>query len=81
MQADELDIVGALGFLQRTVKETIKLSATPLEQWQNYAATVKGITEDDGEQVYQGQVLKEYAHAKLSILRRTPCCLLHKYNG
>ena len=34
MQADELDIVGALGFLQRTVKETTKLSATPLEQWQ-----------------------------------------------
>ena len=44
MQADELDILGALNCLLRTVKETNKLSAKSLDQWPTYAATIKNIT-------------------------------------
>ena len=64
MQADELDILGALTYLLRTLKETNQLYAKPLEQWPTYAATMKKITDEDGEWIYQGQVLKRFSEAK-----------------
>jgi hypothetical protein len=64
MQGDELDILGALTYLLRTVKETNKLNAKPLDQWPTYAATLKKITNEDEQWVYQGQVLKKFSEAK-----------------
>ena len=64
MQGDELDILRALTYLLRTVKETNKLNAKPLDQWPTYAATVKKITDEDGESLYQGQELKKFSEAK-----------------
>ncbi len=64
MQANELDILGALSYLLKTVKETNKLNAKPLDQWPKYATTLKKITVEDGEHVYQGQVLKNFSGAK-----------------
>ena len=58
MQADELDILGALSNLLRTVKETNKLNTIPLDQWPTYAATLNIIDENE-EKVYQGQVAEE----------------------
>ncbi len=64
MQGDELDILGALTYVLRTVKETNKLNAKPLDQWPTYAATVKKITDEDGESLYQGQALNKFSEAK-----------------
>ena len=64
MQADEMDILGALTDLLRAVKETNKLNSKPLDQWPTYAATMKKITHEDGEWVFQGQVLKKFSEAK-----------------
>ena len=64
MQADELDILGALTYLLRTVKETNKLNAKSIEQWPTYAATLKKVSNENGEWVYQGQVLKNVSEAK-----------------
>ena len=64
MQADELDILGALTYLLRTVKQTNKVNAKPLDQWPTYTATMKKIVAEDGEWVYQGQVLKKFPEAK-----------------
>ena len=63
MQEDEVDILGALSYLLRTVKETNKLSAKPLDQCPTYAATVK-ITKEGVEWLYQGQKLKKLSEAK-----------------
>ena len=59
-QADKSDILGALTYVLRTVKETNKLNAKRLDQWLTYAATMKKIVEKDRERVYQGQVLKKF---------------------
>ena len=64
MQADDLDILGALTNLLRTVKEKNKLNVKPLDLWPTYAATLKKITESDGEWVYQGQVLEKFLEGK-----------------
>ena len=64
MHGDELDILGALTYLLRTVKETNKLNTKPLDQWPTYAATLKKITNEDEQWVYQGQVLKKFSEAK-----------------
>ena len=64
MQADELDILGALSNLLRTVKETNKFNTKLLYQWPTYAATMKKITGENGKKVYQGQVLKKFTNAK-----------------
>ena len=65
MQADEMDILGALTNLLRSIKETNKLNTKPLEQWPTYAAMLNKITfDDEGEAVYQGQVLKRFSEAK-----------------
>ena len=55
MQSDEVDILGALTSLLKTLKETNKLSSRPLDQWPTYAATLRKITEEEGSKVYQCQ--------------------------
>ena len=45
-QADELDILGALSNLQRTVKETNTLNTRHVDQCPNYAATLKKIADE-----------------------------------
>ena len=62
--SDELDILGALTSLIRTVKETNQLSSKPIEQWPTYLNITKKITEEEGEQLYQLQALKKFALAK-----------------
>ena len=65
MQNDEIDILGALTGLLKTLKETDKLASKPLDQWSTYAATVrKCTTEEDGSTVYQMQKLKRYSEAE-----------------
>ena len=61
MQNDDLDVLGAL---LRTVKEINKLSSKSLEHWSTYTATLKKLTEEDGEMVYQCQTLKKFEQAK-----------------
>ena len=51
MQANKLDILGALSNLLKTVKETNKLNAGPLDQWPTYAAMLK-ITDGNEENLY-----------------------------
>ena len=60
MQKDELDILGALNGLLRTVKEIDKLST----RCTTYAATLNKIEEKEGEVTYQKQTLKNYSSAK-----------------
>lgn len=56
MQGDELNILGALTYLLRTVKETNKLHGKPLDQWPMYSATLKRVTStEDREWIYQGK--------------------------
>lgn len=65
MQSDEINILGALTGLLKTLKETDKLASKPLNQWSTYAATVsKCNTEEDGSTVYQIQKLKRYSEAE-----------------
>ena len=64
MQEDELDILGALNCLLRTMKETKKLSVKSLDQWPTYAAMMKKITEEGSEKIYQGETLKKFSEAK-----------------
>lgn len=63
MQSDEVDILGALNCLLKTLKETEKLSSKPLDQWPTYAATLGKCTEEDGSKVYQCQELKQFSEA------------------
>ena len=63
MQSDEIDILGALTGLLRTLKEINKLGSKPLDQWPTYAATMSKITEEDGTTVYQCQELKNISAA------------------
>ena len=60
MQSDEIDILGALTCLLKTIAETDKLSKKPLDQWPTFAATQKKLTLEDGIKVYQCQELKIY---------------------
>ena len=65
MQDDELDILGALTSLLRTVKETNKLMAKPLDQWSRYNGVLKKMVEEDGEKnVYQMQKLENLEQSK-----------------
>ena len=63
-QSDEIDILGALTCLLKTLKETDKLASKPLAQWVTYAATLRKCTEEDGHTVYQCQQLKKYSEAQ-----------------
>ena len=53
VQSDEIDILGALTCLLKTITETDKLGKKTLEQWPTYAATQKKCTVEDGANVYQ----------------------------
>ena len=64
MQSDEVDILGALSGLLKTLKETDKLASKPLNQWSTYAATLGKCTKEAGDTVYQCQTLKKYSEAQ-----------------
>ena len=57
MQSKEVDILGALTGLLKTLKETDKLASKPLDQWPTYAATLRKCTEEERHTVYQCQNL------------------------
>lgn len=64
MQSDEADILGAMTCLLKTLKETERLSSTPLESWPTYAATLsKCIEEEEDKMVYQCQELTRFSQA------------------
>ena len=52
-----LDILGAFTSLLRTVQELAKISSRSLQQWPNYSATLKNITQKDGSNFYQQHIL------------------------
>jgi len=65
MQEDELNLLAALTFLLRTIKETDKLCSKSLEQWPVYNSTLQKLTEEDGQtNVYQLQKLKNLREVK-----------------
>ena len=64
MQADELDIVSALTYLLKTVKEIDKLKKNPISKWEVYSTIVKKVVREDGKHLYQGQELKRFVEAK-----------------
>ena len=47
-------VLGGLSSVLTTVKETNKVTSKPLCQWTSYAATLKKISDSEGE-IYQGQ--------------------------
>ena len=58
MQSDEVDILGALNALLKTLRETDKLASKPLDQWPTYAATPAKCASEGGDTVYQLQKLE-----------------------
>lgn len=64
MQNNEVDILGALTCLLKTLKETGTFASKSLTQWITYAATVEKCTEKDGHTVYQCQQLQRYFEAQ-----------------
>ena len=64
MQNDDLDILGALTSLFRTVKEIDQLSKRQIEHWPTYNLITSKITKEEGEHVYQLQTLKRFSEAK-----------------
>ena len=65
LQNDSLDILGAFTSLIRTVQELNKLSSKSLLQWPTYSSTPKSIaTQEDGNKLYQQQLLRNYAEAE-----------------
>jgi len=64
MQADELDIVSALTYQLRTVKEIDKLKILYLSG-KFILQLLKKVVHEDGKYLYQGQELKRYCEAKL----------------
>ena len=64
MQSEEVDILGALNCLLKTLKETDKLTSKPLAQWTTYAATLRKCTKEDRQTVNQCQQLKKYSEAE-----------------
>ena len=60
MQKNDLNVLGAFTNLLRAVKEVNKLSSKSLENWPTYAATMKKITQEGGEKVYQCQALQKF---------------------
>ena len=63
IQSDEVDILGALNALLKTLWETDKLASKPLDQWPTYAATLAKCASEGGDTVYQLQKLKRYPQA------------------
>ena len=64
MQRDEVDILCAMTSIVKTVKEVKKLGDLPLESWPTYSATIKKITCENGDYIYQCQTLKAYDQGK-----------------
>lgn len=64
MQSDEVDILAAVTSLLKTMKETEKLRSKPLDQWPTYAATMKKISPEGEQMVYQHQEIKKYSEAQ-----------------
>ena len=81
MQCDNLDILGALTSLVRTVKETNKLSNKPLDQWPTYSSTVKKIEDQTGEPTYQCQELKKALTSKTTYFESKYAVLLLGHCG
>ena len=63
IQSDEINILGALACLLKTLKEMDKLSSMPLVEWPTYTATLKKCTEENGSTIYHCQQLKKYSEA------------------
>ena len=64
MQSDDLDVLGAFMSMLRVVKEVGKLGDKSLDEWPTYSATMKKVTETEGEVAYQHQALKAFERAK-----------------
>ena len=64
LQNDSLDILGAFTSLLHTVQELSKLSSKTLQQWPTYSSMLKSITQEDGNKLYQQQLLRNYAEAE-----------------
>ena len=64
MQNDEIDILGALTSLLKTLCETETLTSKPLEQWSTYSATLKKFTNEDNKVLYQSQEVKHFTQVK-----------------
>lgn len=60
MQSEEVDILGALTSLLRTIKETNVLGSKPIEQWPTFLSVIDKNENVEGDEVYQMQVLKKY---------------------
>ena len=58
MQSDEIDILAAFTSVLKTLKETDKLNSKSLDQLPTCAATIKKITSEQGDKLYQCQVVK-----------------------
>ncbi len=65
LQSDDIDILGALTCLLKTLSETNKLSSKNLENWPTYRATLSKCISEDEQQVYQSQELKKFSVGKL----------------
>ena len=64
LQGDNVDILGALTALLRTIKETNKLRLMSVDQWPTYSATMLKIMEEDSQPTYQLQALSKVEEAK-----------------
>ena len=61
MQAEEIDIIGAIMSLLRSLKEIEKLAGLPLSHWPTYVSTLGAFSSgDNGSKTYQGQTLKRF---------------------
>ncbi len=65
MQSNEVDILAALTSILKTLQETEKLSSKDMEEWPTCAATLKKITREKEDFLYQCQPLKNYPQAKV----------------
>ena len=74
MQGNEIDILGALTSLLKTVRDTDKLSTKLLEQWPTFAVTQKKCTVDNGRKVCQCQELVKYEQAVHCRLLQSSLC-------
>ena len=64
LQGDNVDILGALTALLRTIKETNQLRLMSVDQWPTYSATMLKIMEEDSQPTYQLQALSKVEEAK-----------------
>lgn len=61
MQAEDIDILGALMSYLRSLQEIDKLASLPLLQWPTYASTLAAISSEiNGSNTYQRQTPKRF---------------------